>query len=88
MKHTIKESHRYMERRLQNTDSFHYYKGEGYFIGNNTIKINDEKIKGEKIFIGSGARPLIPKIKGLEGIDYLTNETIFNIFCKNTLHRK
>ena len=79
MRQPIKESHRYIERGLQNTDSFHYYKGEGYFIGNNTIKINDEKIKGEKIFIGSGARPLIPKIKGLEGIDYLTNETIFNL---------
>ena len=79
MREPIKESHRFMETGLQNTDSFHYYKGEGYFIGNSTISINEERIKGEKIFIGSGARPMIPKIKGLEGIDYLTNETVFNL---------
>jgi mycothione reductase len=33
-------------------------------------------MKGRKIFIASGARPLIPPIKGLNKIAYLTNENL------------
>ena len=79
MKEPILESHEHMERGLQNTESFHYYKGEGYFTSDYTVEINGEQIKGKKIFIGSGARPLIPPIKGIEDVDYLTNETVFEL---------
>jgi dihydrolipoamide dehydrogenase len=79
MREPIQESHEHMEKGLVNTEDFHYYHGEGHFISDYIIDINGEKIKGKKIFIGSGARPLIPQIKNIENIDYLTNETVFNI---------
>jgi len=79
MKKPILESHEHMEHGIQNTDDFSYFKGVGHFISDYTIEINNEKIKGEKIFIGSGARPLIPPIKGIENINYLTNETVFDL---------
>ena len=37
------------------------------------------EIKGEKIIIATGTRPLIPPISGLQGTPYLTNETIFDL---------
>ena len=79
MKEPIRESHKHMEMGLVNTKDFHYYKGEGHFISDYILEINDVEIQGEKIFIGSGARPLIPPINGIEDIDYLTNETVFEI---------
>lgn len=79
MKKPIRESHEHMENVLQNTKKFRYFKGIGHFISDYTVKIKEEKIKGDKIFIGSGARPLIPQIKGINNIDYLTNETVFNL---------
>lgn len=80
MRKPIKESHEYMEEGLKTPiKNFDYYKGEGYFISDYTLEINGKKIHGEKIFIGSGARPLIPPIIGLEKVDFLTNETVFNI---------
>ena len=82
MKEPIRESHKHMESGLQNTEAFHYYKGEGYFIDDYTIEINGEQIKGDKIFIGSGARPLIPPIEGIEDIDYLTNNNVFDLTKK------
>ncbi len=54
-----------------------YYPETGQFIDNYTIQVGQEEIKGEKIFIVSGARPLIPLVKGIEEIDYLTNDTLF-----------
>ncbi|MDG6218217.1 MAG: dihydrolipoyl dehydrogenase [Candidatus Thermoplasmatota archaeon] len=80
MREPIDESHNHMEHGLSAPiKGFQYYHGEGYFIDNYEIIINNEIIKGEKIFIGSGARPHIPSIKGLEAIDYLTNNNIFSI---------
>ena len=79
MREPIRESHKHMEQGLQNTEDFTYYKGEGHFVSDYTLEINGEQIQGEKIFIGSGARPLIPKIKGIETVDYLTNETVFDL---------
>ena len=79
MKEPILESHEHMEQGLQNTHNFHYYKGVGHFVSDYVIEINGEQIKGEKIFIGSGARPMIPPIKGIDDIEYLTNESVFEL---------
>jgi dihydrolipoamide dehydrogenase len=85
MREPIIESHKHMKHGLETpTEKFQYHKGEGHFIDNYTIEINGEQIKGEKIFIGSGARPLIPPIKGLEDVDYLTNNNVFNLTKKPT----
>ena len=54
-----------------------YYPETGQFVDDYTMQVGKQKIKGEKIFIVSGARPLIPLIKGIEEIDYLTNDTLF-----------
>jgi dihydrolipoamide dehydrogenase len=80
MRQPIKESHEHMEKAVKaNTENFSYFKGTGHFISDYTMEINGEKIKAEKIFLGSGARPYIPPIKGIEKIDYLTNETVFDL---------
>lgn len=82
MREPILESNKHMEQGLHNTEKFTYYKGVGHFISEYTLEINGEQIQGEKIFIGSGTRPLIPPIKGIEYVEYLTNETVFNLTKK------
>lgn len=42
----------------------------------------DEKprtIRGKTIILASGARPLVPQVKGIEGIEYLTNESALRL---------
>jgi dihydrolipoamide dehydrogenase len=82
MREPIIESHEHMKHGVHNTENFTYYKGEGNFTSDYTININNEQIQGEKIFIGSGARPLIPLIKGIQDIDYLTNNNVFDLTKK------
>jgi dihydrolipoamide dehydrogenase len=83
MREPIRESHEHMERGLKNTmENFQYYKGEGHFVDDYTIEINSEQIKAGKVFIGTGARPFIPDIKGIEDVDYLTNNNVFNLTDK------
>jgi pyruvate/2-oxoglutarate dehydrogenase complex dihydrolipoamide dehydrogenase (E3) component len=41
--------------------------------------VGEDLLESEKIFIDTGARPLIPSIPGLETVDYLTNEGIMEL---------
>lgn len=56
-----------------------FFWGEPKFIDKSTIEIKGEKIRAKKIIIATGSRPLVPPIEGLEVINYLTNETIFQL---------
>jgi mycothione reductase len=75
----IRESHEGMEQGIKHAKNLDYYKGEGHFIKDYTIEILGQEIKGKKIFLGSGARPLIPPITGLDDVPYLTNENVFDL---------
>jgi dihydrolipoamide dehydrogenase len=39
----------------------------------------ERTLRGKTIILVSGARPLIPKVKGIEGIEYLTNESALQL---------
>jgi len=75
----IRESHKGMEKGILHAENLDFYKGEGHFIKNYTLEILGKEIQGEKIFLGSGARPLIPPIRGLDSILFLTNENVFDL---------
>lgn len=79
MRQERKESQKFQKEGIGKVSNLDYFRGECYFIDEYTLQINDEKIKGNKIFIVSGARPLIPPIKGLDDVDYLTNETLLEL---------
>ncbi len=56
-----------------------WYKGTGKFVDEYTIEVDSEKIKSKNIIIAAGSRPIIPDIKGLENIDYLTNNEALHL---------
>jgi mycothione reductase len=75
----IQESHTTMQQGISHAENLDYYHDVGYFIKDYTLQVSEKEIKGEKIFLGSGARPLIPPIKGLDAVPYLTNENVFSL---------
>jgi dihydrolipoamide dehydrogenase len=66
-----------IRERVQNTPGLDFYGEKGRFIEDYTMEVEGQKIRGKKIYLVSGARPKIPPIKGIEEIDYLTNENVF-----------
>ncbi len=70
-----------MEVSLKQIPNFDFYQGVGEFTGEYQMQIDlggkTEDIAGEKILIASGARSLIPPIKGLEEAGYVTSESFF-----------
>ncbi len=66
-----------IRERVQNTPGLDFYGSTAHFVEDYTMEVEGEEIRGKKIYLVSGARPLIPKVKGIENIDYLTNENVF-----------
>jgi len=79
MKKGIKESQNQMRHALSHAENLDFYESEGHFVADYTIEIDGEAIKGDKIFLASGSRPFIPPIKGLDSVEYLTNETLLQL---------
>ncbi|MCR4747186.1 MAG: NAD(P)/FAD-dependent oxidoreductase [Clostridiales bacterium] len=58
--------------------SYDIYEGYAKFIDAHTVEVNGEQLTAKKIIISTGSSPMIPTfIKGIENVDYLTNENIF-----------
>ena len=64
---------------IEETENITFINKECRFIDEHTLDTGDDKIRGKKIFIASGARPALPPIKGLDSISYLTNENVLEL---------
>lgn len=56
-----------------------YYPEPAKFTAPYTFKVGKETIKAKMIILGTGSKPFIPPIKGLEKTGYLTSDTILHI---------
>ncbi|HVP80270.1 MAG TPA: dihydrolipoyl dehydrogenase [Thermodesulfobacteriota bacterium] len=79
MRNAVTSGRSSIKKAIEETENLDFINKEGHFIDERTIEAGDEKIEGKKIFIASGSRPLIPLIKGLETISYLTNENVLEL---------
>lgn len=79
MRTTVQKSHDHIQVALEKAEDFDFYFGEAHFAGDYTVEVNNTTVKGKTIFLVSGARPLIPQIKGIETIEYLTNDTALRL---------
>lgn len=79
MKRTISLGRKYLVNAIKNSENLDFYNEQAYFVNEYTLKIKNQTIRGKKIFISSGSRPSIPPIKGLEKVDYLTNESVLEV---------
>ncbi|MFT4304365.1 MAG: dihydrolipoyl dehydrogenase family protein [Candidatus Woesearchaeota archaeon] len=64
---------RKIESSYKKRDNLDFYKGTAEFISNKILKINNDIITSDKIVIATGSRPLIPNIKGLSEVPYITS---------------
>jgi pyruvate/2-oxoglutarate dehydrogenase complex dihydrolipoamide dehydrogenase (E3) component len=55
------------------------FEGEANILSPHKIEINNKTISCRSIIVATGASPLVPKIQGLEEINYLTSENIWKL---------
>jgi mycothione reductase len=79
MRELVTEDAQKQARAVRATPNITWFKEVGEFVSDYTMKVGDNVIKAERIFIVSGARPGIPPIKGVENVNYLTSDTVLEL---------
>ncbi|MGH7871985.1 MAG: mercuric reductase, partial [Candidatus Binatia bacterium] len=55
------------------------YQGHARFESPRTVRVNEEILRAEKIFINVGGRALVPSMPGLDQVSYFTNSSIMDV---------
>jgi pyruvate/2-oxoglutarate dehydrogenase complex dihydrolipoamide dehydrogenase (E3) component len=72
---------------ISHHDSFERFRGLGIdvfaggatFVASDAVEVDGKRLRFRRAIIATGARASAPPIPGLDEIDYLTNETLFNL---------
>jgi pyruvate/2-oxoglutarate dehydrogenase complex dihydrolipoamide dehydrogenase (E3) component len=67
------------QKQVDKRANLRLYRGHARFTGPHQLRVADDLLEGEKIFIDTGGRPSIPAIPGLNTVPYLTNETAMQL---------
>lgn len=68
-----------LNRKVEERKSLRLYHGHARFISPHEVRVGDEVLESERIFIDTGTRPEVPPLEGLSGIDFLDNAGIMQL---------
>lgn len=60
-------------RKVEQRKNLHLYHGHARFTGPRQVRVGDETLEGERVFIDTGTRPIVPPIEGLADVGALDN---------------
>jgi len=64
---------------LSHSENVDYYPTVAEFVSPYTLKVGDETITSKMIFLCTGSKPMIPPVKGLDEVGYLTSDTLLKM---------
>ena len=79
MRKNVATGRNFLKEAIGETENLDFYHKEARFSDEHVLDVSGEKIRGEKIFIATGSRPVIPPIRGLDKVDYLTSESVLKL---------
>lgn len=69
----VKDSTEGVEGWLRGTDGVTVFQGHARFESATTVRVGDDLLEAEQIFINVGGRPFVPPMDGIDEVPYLTN---------------
>ena len=75
----VRPSREGVERSLRRLKGCTVLEGHARFVGPKEVEVGDEALRADKIFINVGARALVPPIRGLDQVPYLTNSSMMDV---------
>ena len=49
------------------------------FVGPKVLRVGNDELRSERFVLAAGARPLVPAIPGLSGVDYVTSDQVMRL---------
>ena len=68
-----------LEEGIESRPNLTLYLGHARFASSREIEVGGTRLASERIFINTGTRPRIPRITGLDDVEFLTNRNIMDL---------
>lgn len=75
----VSQSRSGIQKKIDARKNLHLVRGQARFIQPRRIRVGEQELESERIFINTGTRPALPRLEGLDRIDYLTNASIMQL---------
>jgi len=75
----VRQSREGVEKWLKSTQNLTVIEGQARFADAHRVRVGDELLEADKIFINVGGRASIPPLQGIDQVNYLNNSTMMNV---------
>src|ERR687897_3432529 len=75
----VRLSNEGLEKWLKNTENLTVYEGHARFEDTHRVRVGDELLEADKIFINVGGRASTPPLRGLDQVSYFNNSTMMDV---------
>jgi pyruvate/2-oxoglutarate dehydrogenase complex dihydrolipoamide dehydrogenase (E3) component len=75
----VRRSNEGVENWLKSTENVTVYEGHARFAGAHQLRVGNEELEADKIFINVGGRASTPPLRGLDQVNYLNNSTMMDV---------
>jgi pyruvate/2-oxoglutarate dehydrogenase complex dihydrolipoamide dehydrogenase (E3) component len=73
------QSNRGVTRWLEGMEHVRLYRGHARFLGPNTVKVNEDVLQAERIFLNVGTRARVPEMPGVGQVPFLTSSGMMEL---------
>src|SRR5215471_14025014 len=75
----VRQSSEGLQKWLRDTQNLTVIEGHARFVDAHSVRVGDELLEADKIFINVGGRASIPPLRGIDQVSYLNNSTMMNV---------
>jgi pyruvate/2-oxoglutarate dehydrogenase complex dihydrolipoamide dehydrogenase (E3) component len=75
----VRRSNEGVEKWLKGTQNVRVYEGHARFEDAHRVRVGDELLEADKIFVNVGGRASTPPLPGLDRVNYFTNSTMMEV---------
>jgi pyruvate/2-oxoglutarate dehydrogenase complex dihydrolipoamide dehydrogenase (E3) component len=75
----VRRSSEGVEKWLKNTQNLTVYERHARFADAHRVRVGDELLEADKIFINVGGRASVPPLEGIDEVSYLNNSTMMDV---------
>jgi pyruvate/2-oxoglutarate dehydrogenase complex dihydrolipoamide dehydrogenase (E3) component len=75
----VRQSSESLEKWLKNTQNLTVIEGQARFADAHRVRVDDELLEADKLFINVGGRASVPPFRGIDEVSYLNNSTMMDV---------
>jgi pyruvate/2-oxoglutarate dehydrogenase complex dihydrolipoamide dehydrogenase (E3) component len=75
----VRQSSEGLQKWLRNTQNLTVIEGHARFADGHRVRVSDELLEADKIFINVGGRASVPPLRGIHEVSYLNNSTMMDV---------